>query len=487
MPGLKIIEVVLGLVFVYLLLSLLCTAINEYISGMLNKRGRELFKAVDALLGSEEVQEAFYGHPLITTLSPHHAEIRRRAKEIEEKLYGTRWARRLMGWLRPAIRAHRYPSYLPARNFALALLNSTDYTAVMQGMGGAAGSPPAGDEVVETPGHLVRLFDALMQESAADVSELLRDPAVATILGSPAVPQAVRDTVTGVATGTERQVQKLQDSVEVWFNNAMDRVSGAYKRYTQVALLLIGLVVAILLNADTLKIWQALSTDDELREAVVRQAVAFDAAYAAPVDSMRAAGSVTADTAAADTTAADTLATGTAAAPAPASAPADTAASDSSDCEIPTGAAATAAFEKALAGRKLTCGEARVVLAMARAELDSSQLAVGWTDAELLGLGVARVDTVPPDTAKQAAATGSGTTAVQTRLAPVLRPWKWHRSIWPKLLGLILTAIAVSLGAPFWFDMLNKIVNIRSAGRAPDERAKSPEASGKRLAEVSPK
>jgi hypothetical protein len=42
--------------------------------------------------------------------------------------------------------------------------------------------------------------------------------------------------------------------------------------------------------------------------------------------------------------------------------------------------------------------------------------------------------------------------------------------------GLLLTIVAVSLGAPFWFDMLNKVVNIRAAGRAPEEKPKSPEA-----------
>jgi hypothetical protein len=38
-----------------------------------------------------------------------------------------------------------------------------------------------------------------------------------------------------------------------------------------------------------------------------------------------------------------------------------------------------------------------------------------------------------------------------------------------KLLGLLLTSIAVSLGAPFWFGVLNKIVNIRAAGPSPAE------------------
>jgi len=38
-----------------------------------------------------------------------------------------------------------------------------------------------------------------------------------------------------------------------------------------------------------------------------------------------------------------------------------------------------------------------------------------------------------------------------------------------KALGLFLTGLAVSLGAPFWFDMLNKIVNLRSTGTKPEK------------------
>jgi hypothetical protein len=36
-----------------------------------------------------------------------------------------------------------------------------------------------------------------------------------------------------------------------------------------------------------------------------------------------------------------------------------------------------------------------------------------------------------------------------------------------RILGWIFTAIAVSLGAPFWFDTLNRIANIRTAGKVP--------------------
>ncbi|MEK7729872.1 MAG: hypothetical protein AAB354_15805 [candidate division KSB1 bacterium] len=49
--------------------------------------------------------------------------------------------------------------------------------------------------------------------------------------------------------------------------------------------------------------------------------------------------------------------------------------------------------------------------------------------------------------------------------------WQWSG----KIIGLLLTALAASLGAPFWFDMLNKVIRLRSsvATRAPEEKAKS--------------
>jgi hypothetical protein len=36
-----------------------------------------------------------------------------------------------------------------------------------------------------------------------------------------------------------------------------------------------------------------------------------------------------------------------------------------------------------------------------------------------------------------------------------------------KLVGLILTSLAVSLGAPFWFDLLSKFMNVRGTGQPP--------------------
>lgn len=38
-----------------------------------------------------------------------------------------------------------------------------------------------------------------------------------------------------------------------------------------------------------------------------------------------------------------------------------------------------------------------------------------------------------------------------------------------KAIGWIVTALAISMGAPFWFDLLRKIVNLRNSGAKPSE------------------
>ena len=40
-------------------------------------------------------------------------------------------------------------------------------------------------------------------------------------------------------------------------------------------------------------------------------------------------------------------------------------------------------------------------------------------------------------------------------------------------MGWLMTAFAVTLGAPFWFDLLGKIVALRAAGNPPKKAAGS--------------
>ncbi|HEX2090862.1 MAG TPA: hypothetical protein VHG28_00615 [Longimicrobiaceae bacterium] len=380
MFGLEILDIIIGLFFVYLLLSLVCTAINEYIAALLNLRGRHLVQGIQRLLedtGETDVSGKFFEHRLIRSL-------------YAPSLWGGK----------------RKPSYIPARTFAMALL---DVAGFQPGAGGAA-TRIAGytAETAPTRPSLADVIDLLKQDAVGDVAQFLTD--VGTIEAT-TLPDPVKRRLAGAVSGTRTEFQKLHDSVEVWFNNAMDRVSGAYKRTTQILLLVIGLVVACATNADTIQIWRTLAVDDELRNRLAQQVVArFEAMQQ-------------------DTS---TLGAG-------------------------------------LRPRTPSQDSARALYAAARAELDSLQLRLGWTRQEAAGLGILQA--------------GRGA-------SPEYRlqwPWRWRwgaAQIWSKLVGLLITATALSLGAPFWFDALNKVINVRAAGRAPDEKAKSPEAPGKRPAEV---
>ncbi|MCA9718188.1 MAG: hypothetical protein KC468_26185, partial [Myxococcales bacterium] len=43
-----------------------------------------------------------------------------------------------------------------------------------------------------------------------------------------------------------------------------------------------------------------------------------------------------------------------------------------------------------------------------------------------------------------------------------------------KLAGLLISLLAAAQGAPFWFDLLNKLVNLRGSGRRPSANQAPP-------------
>ena len=65
--------------------------------------------------------------------------------------------------------------------------------------------------------------------------------------------------------------------------------------------------------------------------------------------------------------------------------------------------------------------------------------------------------------------------------APTHFPLFWNEpsgTWYTKTAGLILTSAVVPLGAPFWFDMLNKLVSLRQAGLPPDDNRRQSNSSG---------
>lgn len=464
MFGLEILDVVIGLMLVYLLLSLLATAINEYISAVMNLRGKELARGLGRLLDdldekdalkkafdgvgdkatatTAKLTEQFYNHPLIRQLATRRGLLFRRFSEEP-----------------------RLPSYIPARTFAQALLDvlgvrekdaSLDAllppsVSTPPAAPSAPGAPvPTGDSKLDAKANLVRVLQILKRETPLDVAEHLGD-LKGWLENANLPPDAKLRLLEGLTT-SQTQLQKLHDSVEVWFNNSMDRVSGAYKRTIQGWLFLIGLLIAVCMNADTIDMWRRLEADDELRNAMVRRAEATVAAL--------------------DTTLADSAIAAADTMPAPAPANRSPAQTDS-----PSVAPASSVLPLARTSGDTTGGDSSRLAAVAqaranylasRARLDSMELKLGWTRDEAV-----RIGWIEADSSYQ----GS---------APAWRA-PFNLPFLGKVLGLLLTALAISLGAPFWFDLLNKVISIRGAGRSPEERPKAPEGGPKRVAERAPK
>ena len=124
MFGLQTLDVALGLILVYLILSLICTAANELIAGLFKLRARNLVHAVQNLLRDSKGTDLggkFFDHPLVKSLYRE----------------GTR------------------PSYIPPPTFALALLDlvapgSTDSTNPIAKIKQQLKKLPAGSDMRRT-------------------------------------------------------------------------------------------------------------------------------------------------------------------------------------------------------------------------------------------------------------------------------------------------------------------------------------------------
>ena len=313
--GSTVLEVAIGMIFVYLLLSLLCSAVSEYIVAWFNFRARDLRKGIELLLndtagGGQDLADRLYRHGLI----------------------------------RPLYRdAKKLPSYIPARTFALALWNM-------------AGGGPGGGTA-----DLTKIKAVIDQVPNKELKEALT-------------------TLIDEANGDFEQARK---NIEDWYDGAMDRVSGWYKRRVQVMLLIIGVAAAAAINADSINIGRALTQDGALRQSVVGVA---EKAVAAP-------------------------------------------------SPTPGQPAEDEAAQLAAAKRKVQD---------ARAQLNELGLPLGWV----------------------------GRTADNTldlrRVPGPLNEWVL------KIFGLLLTGLAISQGAPFWFDLLNKFMIIRSTVKPHEKSREQP-------------
>ncbi len=377
-----VVGVAIGLILMYFLLSLVCSGANEVIEAFLRRRAKYLEGAIVDLLGPD-LKQQLYKHALLEGLFPQRG--RPATDQVPES-------------------KRNPPSYIASTVFSQALTSIlTDGSARLTAAIDATADTVSIDSTIGfRVDQIVQVEDERMRISA------VRDEAVGVSRGedgtqaishSPGVRMTrhrasppttrdlaadlrrtvgelhsgrVRESLGGLLTTANADIERWRREVENWFDKKMERVSGWYARRTRWWLFGCGVVLVLVLNADTVVVARTLWSDATLRDAVVARAGSALAADATPAP-----------------------------------------------CENPACVAERLKDVKVLG------------------------LPIGWPDL--------RVDRW-----------GSRSSYLNDARVP-------HNAAEAvlKFFGLVLTAIALALGAPFWFDLLNKVANLRSAGRPP--------------------
>lgn len=208
MFGSAVLEVGIGLTFFYLLFSVLCSAIQEWISGLLALRGENLHRGIANLLHDGEATdlcEQLYAHPLIQSLG----KPRRAYTVLGEKL--------------------RRPSYIPPKVFSSVLLDLLQDPA--------------------RPKNLAQEFTSLIENLPNDGP----------------VGRDLKKILHVFANDADDDLDQFRNQIEEWYSHCMDRVSGWYKRKAQAIIFVIASVITFAVNADTLIVVNTLWHDSALR------------------------------------------------------------------------------------------------------------------------------------------------------------------------------------------------------------------------------
>lgn len=368
-------EIIIGLIFIYLLLSLLATTAQELFASLTSLRGKVLLKAIAKLLEVDTVE----GMDKITKS--------RQVEAFKEKIKNSKVYRKYSSkflWV------NQLPSYL----------SSEQVTAVIQELLGEDTKVPdsyqtrsvdGGQTSSESPLMLsqIRQDDLRKHLNTIHKSDTSRPMTLTrSATGETVAPEVIED---------ENVIEKAKASFKKHYDEIMNRATGWYKKSVQWNLIVIGLIIALAFDADTFKIYTNLTGNPDDRQKLIELATNFSNENKIEIY-----------TAQRDTTSGN------------------------------VGQGDTSAVQRVSDLRSLMDS-----LLVNEIQNVPSPLGLGWQKSISQQL-------------EEAQAKGR-------------EAWKFYIF---KLFGWIVTALAVSLGAPFWFDMLQKVINIRNSGIRPQDAEK---------------
>lgn len=350
MGFLPILDLVIGLSFIYLLLSLICVSLQEIKARKNDERSKNLKKWVYDTFNILDKEDKAADHG---TSKTHHLR-------LGERL----WNNIIIDGL---TQDGKDASYISKEVFVSALLDEIYYES---------------DDKMER-----KMYKNLSPDS--DLKKLMEEDSFKApkepytfhslreaIAGSTLLPNRMKRVMLQIHFESHENLESFRDRLERWYERAMERNAGTFKKSAQKSVFRFAIVVTILLNANSITL--------------------VDYFYRHPAEAARIA---------------------------------DLAEKQINDPafqqrlkEIPPDSS-TKALIRNVQG-SIT-------------EIQNLKLPIGWTEDRL------KAEFVTPE------------------------GWAFFLNVVMLLLGWAITAISVSLGAPFWYDMLNKLVDLRSAGRKP--------------------
>ena len=305
-----ILNVLLGLIFTWFLLSLAAMNIQEWLASHSNWRSQMLKKSIGKMLTDVVLVDQFYNHPTIRSLytgannahEPSYIPTSQfsqvmidmlttsgtEASLIQEKLY----------------ELYSKTNHLPTKK----RLDARERLGGMLGMTRKALIAETGEDAVNEILKIVKsellslgqdipplqkiIEDALnnivIQKQQVDaalvkmsyqgvpsknsVVNQIRAGVMALSITHPQLKQTLYPMLYSMPQSVVQigsELELVRSNIEEWFNNNMDRLTGWYKRRTMVTTFIIAMLIAILANVDSINLTTRLWREPDLRVAIL--------------------------------------------------------------------------------------------------------------------------------------------------------------------------------------------------------------------------
>lgn len=373
----SVFNLTIGLLFIFLLYSLLATIIQEIIAANFNLRGFALKKSIEKMLdgnsAQKELSKLFYNHPLIKGLAS--------------------------GFI------HKKPSYLSGDNFSKVVVD------LLRGKDAKAGENFA-------PAIQKSLDDLKAQWSPAKMGE------------------STNNLLKSFWADSQGDVEKFKALLEKWFDDTMEHTSGVYKRKTQFFLFIIGLFIAVIFNIEAIQIAKKLSGNPALAKQLADNASVY-------LETHKELGTKV------QPQTNPIFITG-----------------DSLGLKVSTD-------RNRLINEPMFYSLKDTSFLRIEVTKDSNQRSIDSIQLTLIEKSTRLIDSVNTilhtDISNTNELLGLGWNCRNTN-REFLLCFK-ENFAWKSVLGWIITALAISMGAPFWFDLLTRFMKLRGSSLRPNDRS----------------